>query len=136
MAVSAGAGALPTGVVLANDETAVQTERFIRSNLLPFLKLQLVVTNKRVAGQKATTFLGIIPVGSEKVSYPLANIASSRELDLPLSEPLAFFTISPKSAARKSGSCVASMSTVPASRATSASGAKVLSAETRRSGTA
>lgn len=76
MAVSVGAGTLPDGVVLAKDETPVRSERFIRSNLLPFLKLQLVVTNKRVAGQKANTFLGIVPVGSEKVSYPLANIAS------------------------------------------------------------
>jgi len=74
--VTISALTLPEGVILAKDETAARAEEFIRSNVLPFLKLKLVLTNKRVAGQKANTFLGVIPVGTEKVSYPLANIAS------------------------------------------------------------
>jgi hypothetical protein len=46
------------------------------SNIWPDLKLKLTLTNKRLAGERPNTFLGVIPVGSEKMSYPLSNIAS------------------------------------------------------------
>ncbi len=53
----------------------VSVGEFLSSNLAFFLKLKLALTNKRLAGEKPNTFLGFIPVGSEKVSYPLSNIA-------------------------------------------------------------
>jgi hypothetical protein len=79
---------LPGGVVLAKDETVVASGEFLTSNIFVFIKLKLALTTKRLAGEKPNTFLGFIPVGSEKVSYPISNIAgvqtSTRVLILPL----------------------------------------------------
>ncbi|TMC55371.1 MAG: hypothetical protein E6J20_00685 [Chloroflexi bacterium] len=66
---------LPQGVVLAKDESVRSYGEFLVSNVWVFLKLKLVLTTKRLAGEKPNTFLGFIPVGSDKVSYPLSNIA-------------------------------------------------------------
>ena len=48
---------------------------FMLSNLLFFLRWQMAVTSKRLVGQVPNTVLGIIPLGSTQVSYPLAAIA-------------------------------------------------------------
>lgn len=66
---------LPSGVVLARDESIRSSGEFLTSNLFFFVKLKLALTNKRLVGEKPNTFLGLIPVGSEKVSFPLSNIA-------------------------------------------------------------
>jgi len=66
---------LPQGVVLAKDESVRRYGEFLVSNILVYLKLKLALTTKRLAGEKPNTFLGFIPVGSDKVSYPLSNIA-------------------------------------------------------------
>ena len=41
-----------------------------------FLAYKFVLTTRRLAGDRPNTWLGLIPVGSEQISYPLANIAS------------------------------------------------------------
>jgi hypothetical protein len=66
---------IPNGVVLAKDEIVQSYGEFLVSNVWVYLKLKLAITNKRLAGEKPNTILGFIPVGSEKVSYPLSNIA-------------------------------------------------------------
>src|SRR6266850_2499673 len=66
---------LPSGVVLARDETVQSSGEFLVSNVWVYLKLKLALTNKRLAGEKPNTLLGFIPVGTDKVSYPLSNIA-------------------------------------------------------------
>src|SRR5436309_7022952 len=66
---------LPSGVILAKDEIVRAVGEFFVSNVFVYLKLNLVLTNKRLAGEKPNTFLGFIPVGTEKVSYPLNNVA-------------------------------------------------------------
>ena len=79
---------LPSGVILAKDEIVRAVGEFFVSNVFVYLKLNLVLTNKRLAGEKRNTFLGFIPVGTEKVSYPLNNVAgvntSTRIAPLPL----------------------------------------------------
>lgn len=79
---------LPNGVILAKDESVRSQGEFLVSNVWVFVKLKLALTNKRLAGERPNTFLGFIPVGSDKVSYPLSNIAavhtSTRILPLPL----------------------------------------------------
>jgi len=62
--------------VLARDETVRGHAELLVSNIWPDLRLKLALTNKRLAGERPNTFLGVIPVGSEKMSYPLSNIAS------------------------------------------------------------
>jgi hypothetical protein len=66
---------VPEGVTLAPDEHVVATGSFVFSNLLFFLHWKMAVTTKRLVGQTPNTILGIIPLGSTQVSYPLANIA-------------------------------------------------------------
>src|SRR5204862_6530399 len=66
---------LPSGVILAKDEIVRAVGEFFVSNVFVYLKLNLVLTTKRLAGEKPNTFLGSIPVGTEKVSYPLNNVA-------------------------------------------------------------
>ena len=79
---------LPGGAVLAKDETVQSYGEFLVSNVLVYLKLKLAVTNKRLAGERPNTLLKFIPIGSDKVSYPLNNIAgvstSTRISPLPL----------------------------------------------------
>ena len=86
---------VPNGVILAKDESVRSYGEFLVSNIWVFMKLKLAVTNKRLAGEKPNTFLGFIPVGSDKVSYPLSNIAgvhtSTRISPLPLIVGLIFF---------------------------------------------
>lgn len=61
---------------LAPNERIVGQAGFMFSMSLFFLHSSLVLTDKRLAGSRPNTLLGLIPVGAEKVSYPLANIAS------------------------------------------------------------
>jgi hypothetical protein len=74
MAAAGGVG-LPEGVVLAPEETLAATGEFRVSNILFFLRWRMAVTNRRLIGRTPNTILGIIPLGSNQVSYPLANIA-------------------------------------------------------------
>ncbi len=77
MAVEAATHAyeLPEGVTLTSDERVVAGGRFMFSNLLFFLHWRMAVTSKRLVGHTPNTILGVIPLGSTDVSYPLANIA-------------------------------------------------------------
>jgi hypothetical protein len=66
----------PGGLVLGLGEQVVTTASFMFSLLHFFLAYKFVLTTRRLAGERPNTWLGLIPVGSEKISYPLANIAS------------------------------------------------------------
>jgi hypothetical protein len=70
--------ALPTGVVLAKDESAIRTTELSSSNIMPFLRTKLVLTSRRVVGDKRNTILGLIPTGTERVSFPLPSVAGVR----------------------------------------------------------
>ncbi len=74
MAASGDVG-LPEGVVLAPGETVAAAGEYRVSNILFFLRWRMAVTNRRLIGRTPNTILGIIPLGSNQVSYPLANIA-------------------------------------------------------------
>jgi hypothetical protein len=69
---------VPGGLVLGPGEQVIATASFMFSLLHFFLASKFVLTNRRLAGERPNTWLGLIPVGSEKISYPLANIASVR----------------------------------------------------------
>jgi hypothetical protein len=66
---------LPPGVTLAPGEWPLAHGSFMFSNLLFFLHWHLAVTSKRLVGETPNTVLGVIPLGSTQVSYPLAAIA-------------------------------------------------------------
>jgi Short C-terminal domain len=66
---------LPEGVELAPGELVAATGEFRVSNILFFIHWRMAVTNRRLIGRTPNTILGIIPLGSNHVSYPLANIA-------------------------------------------------------------
>lgn len=70
-------GQLPGGAVLAKGEAVRGYGEFLISNIFVFpdLKLKLAVTNKRLTGQRPNTIFGMFAVGSQKMSYPLSNIA-------------------------------------------------------------
>ena len=67
---------LPGGIILGSDESVVRTEEYRLSLMSFFLKTKVALTNKRLAGEEPNTALGLIPVGSNKVSFPLSNVAS------------------------------------------------------------
>ena len=67
--------ALPEGVTLAPGEEVLGSGEFRVSNLLFFIRWTMFVTNKRLIGRVPNTILAVIPLGSNQVSYPLANVA-------------------------------------------------------------
>lgn len=69
-----GFAAIP-GVALAADERVLDDRQFSASNVLFFLHLRFATTNRRVVGRAPNTLLGVIPVGSTLVNYPLPNVA-------------------------------------------------------------
>lgn len=75
-AVEVATQRLPGGATLGSGETVVHSEELAVSLILFFLKIKVAVTNRRIVGQWPTTFLGLIPVGSSSVTYPLTNVAS------------------------------------------------------------
>jgi hypothetical protein len=64
------------GIVLAKGEDLVRSDEFLTSHIFLWLKLRLAVTTRRIAGEKPNTILGVIPLGSLKLTYPLPNVAS------------------------------------------------------------
>jgi hypothetical protein len=67
---------LPGGAPLGPEERLVRSDEIAVSIILFFLKIKVAVTNSRVVGEWPNTFLGLIPVGSNSVTYPLTNVAS------------------------------------------------------------
>lgn len=67
--------AIPGNIILSPGETVVKKGVFAFSILLFFLHLELVLTDRRIAGRAPNTMLGLIPVGSREVNYPLSNIS-------------------------------------------------------------
>lgn len=74
--MSVSAPAVPIeGVTLAPGEELLGSGRFRVSNILFFIWWNMSVTNRRVVGRVPNTILGVIPLGFNQVSYPLANVA-------------------------------------------------------------
>src|SRR5262245_44896512 len=67
--------AIPDGVALAPGEQPIAGGSFSFSNILFFLHWNMAVTNKRLVGHTPNTILGVIPMGYNQVSYPLAAVA-------------------------------------------------------------
>lgn len=61
---------------LAKDENIVWSGEFPLSFTLYFLKTKAALTDRRVTWERPSTFLGIIPVGKLRETFPLSNIAS------------------------------------------------------------
>lgn len=63
-------------VPLAKDETIVAEESFRTSLIWQHLKANFQITNRRFMGESRNYLLGLIPTGTNTVTYPLKNIAS------------------------------------------------------------
>ena len=68
--------ALPGGAPLGAGERIVRSEEMAVSLVLFFLKTRVALTSNRIVGQWPNTFLGLIPVGSSSMTYPLTSVAS------------------------------------------------------------
>jgi hypothetical protein len=68
---------LPGYVMLADGERVVQSASFRLSPAHFFLWSRLVVTSKQLGGERPKVLLGLVPSGSERFSFPLANLASA-----------------------------------------------------------
>ena len=67
---------LPGGIPLGLEEQIVAGGNYRASLLLPFLRTNVVLTDRRVVASSPDTIIGIIPTGSNTVVYPLNQIAS------------------------------------------------------------
>lgn len=77
MAVSRNTASLPTGDALAAGEDLLRAAEFSRNNLAFWAKVRLAITNRRVAGSDPHLFLGFVPTGSQRRTYPLPSIAGT-----------------------------------------------------------
>ncbi len=62
--------------VLSSDERVIKKAKFTANLFLFWLKADYTLTNKRIEGKAPNTFLGLIPLGSAKISQPLKTVAS------------------------------------------------------------
>ena len=60
---------------LAVGETEIASVSVRPSPLLFWLKVNLHASEKRIVGRTPNTFMGVIPVGSENVMFPLKQVA-------------------------------------------------------------
>ncbi len=67
---------LPGGEVLASDERLIRSASFRRSNIAPWWRVDLAITNKRLVGQEPHLFLWF-RTGTQNFTYPLPNVASA-----------------------------------------------------------
>ncbi len=67
---------LPTGEAMAPDERIVRSASFRRSNVALWARLDLTITSRRLVGREPNLFLGLVEVGSKRLTYPLPNIAA------------------------------------------------------------
>ena len=65
----------PKGVTLAPDEGVHIAEIFTYSTVAFYLHTELALTNRRFIAARPNTVLGLIPVGTNRASYPIENIA-------------------------------------------------------------
>lgn len=63
-------------IILGKEEKISDSKMFTTNLILGWLKTEMAITNKRLAGHSPNTLLGIIPMGRNDISYPLKNIAS------------------------------------------------------------
>jgi hypothetical protein len=68
-------GFLPGGAPLAPGETPLVGDSFMLSTIAFFLHTELVLTNRRLTAVRPHTILGLIPVGTDRQSFPIENIA-------------------------------------------------------------
>jgi hypothetical protein len=67
---------LPGYVMLADGERVVQSASFRFSPAHFFLASRLVLTSKQLGGERPKVLLGLVPIGSERFTFPLSNLAS------------------------------------------------------------
>ena len=69
---------LPGGAPLGSDEQIVTEGSYSFSPLLFFLRTSIALTDRRVVANSPNVILGVIPAGSNSVTYPLNQVASSQ----------------------------------------------------------
>ena len=69
---------LPGGAPLGSDEQIVTEGSYSFSPLLFFLRTSIALTDRRVVASSPNVILGVIPAGSNAVTYPLNQVASSQ----------------------------------------------------------
>ncbi|MDX1829116.1 MAG: hypothetical protein R3342_06165 [Lutibacter sp.] len=62
--------------ILGKDEQKINEATFTANLSLFWLKVNFVLTNKRVTGDTPNTILGLIPLGKAQIAQPLKTIAS------------------------------------------------------------
>ena len=67
---------LPGGIEIASDEQVIDIESFKFGFIQFLLQTKVVLTNRRLAAERPNVILGLIPIGTNKLSFPLENIAS------------------------------------------------------------
>lgn len=60
----------------ASGETVIARDTFRPSPVLFWIKTELSVTEKRIMGRRANTVLGVIPLGSTEMVFPLKQVSS------------------------------------------------------------
>src|SRR6266480_1966324 len=65
-----------TAVELATTERVVKRDQFIFSLPYFFLKTTVELTDRRLVFERPNTMLGVIPIGKQKDTVPLRNVAS------------------------------------------------------------
>jgi hypothetical protein len=65
----------PADETLGRDEQVIRSASFRRSNIAVWSRVELTLTNKRLAWIIPNLFLGLVRTGTEKVAYPLPNVA-------------------------------------------------------------
>ena len=57
------------------DERVLHAGEFSRSNLAFWAKVQMAVSNRRIAGSYPNLTFGVIPTGTQRMTYPLPSVA-------------------------------------------------------------
>jgi hypothetical protein len=66
---------LPGGAALAPDEIPLVADRFMFSTIAFHLHTELTLTNRRLCAVRPNTVFALVPVGTERSSFPIENIA-------------------------------------------------------------
>lgn len=61
-------------IILSADEQNVNQQSFITSFILFWHKTNFTLTTKRIVGENPNTLLGIIPLGSNQITFPLKSV--------------------------------------------------------------
>jgi hypothetical protein len=75
-------------VALAPGEQIVAQDQYMFSLAHFFLYTNVLLTDRRLAWQRPNTLAGLIPLGGQLTTFPLANIGYNVHLDPPLETDL------------------------------------------------